>query len=138
QVDCVPANVIGICGRPAGINSHVAADGPPRYCQSLQEGTDPSLIFGIIGCCGQKQSDTPYALAVLRAHRQRPRRRPAEQRYEVAPPDHSITSSASASSLSGIWRPSALAVLRLIFNSYLVGVCTGRSAGFSPLRIRST
>jgi hypothetical protein len=31
-----------------------------------------------------------------------------------------------------------LAVLRLITNSYLVGACTGRSAGFSPLRMRST
>ena len=30
-------------------------------------------------------------------------------------------------------RPSALAVLRLITKSYLVGACTGRSAGFSPL-----
>ena len=35
-------------------------------------------------------------------------------------------------------RPIALAVLRLIINSYLVGACTGRLAGFSPLRIRST
>ena len=35
-------------------------------------------------------------------------------------------------------RPSAFAVLRLITNSYLVGACTGRSAGFSPLRMRST
>ena len=31
-----------------------------------------------------------------------------------------------------------LAVLMLITNSYFVGACTGRSAGFSPLRIRST
>jgi hypothetical protein len=28
--------------------------------------------------------------------------------------------------------------LRLITNSYLVGACTGRSAGFSPLRMRLT
>src|SRR6516164_9156733 len=28
--------------------------------------------------------------------------------------------------------------LRLITSSYLVGACTGRSAGFSPLRMRST
>jgi transposase len=34
--------------------------------------------------------------------------------------------------------PSAFAVLRLITNSYLVGACTGRSAGFSPLRMRLT
>ena len=34
---------------------------------------------------------------------------------------HSITSSARASRVGGISRPSALAVLRLIANSYLVG-----------------
>src|SRR5262249_59774242 len=33
-------------------------------------------------------------------------------------------------------RPSAFAVLRLITNSYLVGACTGRSAGFSLNRIK--
>src|SRR3954469_2405005 len=51
---------------------------------------------------------------------------------------HSITSSASASSCVGICSPSPLAVFRLITSSYLVGACTGRSAGFSPLRMRST
>jgi hypothetical protein len=53
-------------------------------------------------------------------------------------PAHSITSSATASSLSGTVRPSAFAVLRLIDRTYFTGVCTGRSDGFSPLRIRST
>src|SRR5262245_35753121 len=48
----------------------------------------------------------------------------------------SMTSSARASSLSGIWRPSAFAVLRLITNANLMDCITGRSAGFSPLRIR--
>src|SRR6476661_7272478 len=54
------------------------------------------------------------------------------------PPHHSITSSARASSVGGISKPSALAVLRLMTSSYLVGACTGKSAGFSPLIIRST
>jgi hypothetical protein len=49
---------------------------------------------------------------------------------------HSITSSAMASRVGGIVRPSTLAVLRLTTNSNLVGCITGRSAGFSPLRIR--
>jgi hypothetical protein len=48
---------------------------------------------------------------------------------------YSITSSASASNLSGISRPSAFAVLRLITNSNFVDCWTGRSAGFSPLRM---
>ena len=55
---------------------------------------------------------------------------------EIAPP-HSITSSARASANGGIVRPSAVAVLRLITSSNLVGRRKGRSAGFSPLRIRA-
>jgi hypothetical protein len=51
---------------------------------------------------------------------------------------HSITSSARSRNASGIVRPSAFAVLRLITVSYLIGACTGRSDGFSPLRMRST
>src|SRR5216683_4443181 len=51
---------------------------------------------------------------------------------------YSITTSASASSFAGMSRRSAFAVLRLMINSNLVGCTTGRSAGFSPLRIRPT
>src|SRR5262252_3183201 len=51
---------------------------------------------------------------LLRARRERPRgRRAAEQSDEFAA-DHSMTSSARASSVGGTSRPSALAVLRLI------------------------
>src|SRR5262249_36812310 len=73
---------------------------------------------------------------LLPARRERPGRRAAEQRDEVAPL-HSITSSAMASSLSGTVRPSALAVLRFMTRMYFVGNWPGRSAGFSPLRMRS-
>src|SRR4030095_6952585 len=48
---------------------------------------------------------------------------------------YSITSSARASTVRGRSRPSAFAVFRLITSSYLVGACTGRSAGFSPFTI---
>src|SRR5262249_17354785 len=51
---------------------------------------------------------------------------------------YSITWSARPSTDCGIVRPSALAVLRLITNSNLVGCSTGRSAGLAPLRILST
>src|SRR5262249_19011159 len=52
--------------------------------------------------CGEciKYADGPHALALLRARRERPRRRAAEQRDELAPL-HSITSSARASSVGG-------------------------------------
>src|SRR5262249_61553682 len=86
----------------------------------------------------RQQADERLTCRLLRARHERPRDcSAAEQRYELAPP-HSITSSARASTVGGISRPSALAVLRLITNSYLVGACTGRSPGFSPLRMRST
>ena len=48
---------------------------------------------------------------------------------------YSITSSALASTDAGRSRPSALAVFRLTTSSCLVGVCTGRSAGFAPALI---
>src|SRR5262245_21626166 len=64
------------------------------------------------------------------------RRRAPEQRDELAAPDHSIISSASASSLSGASSPSALAAFRLITSSNFT-VCTiGKSAGAAPLRMR--
>ena len=55
---------------------------------------------------------------LLRAPGNRPRRRrTAQQRDELAPFQS---------------RPIAFAVLMLITSSYLVGACTGRSAGLSP------
>jgi hypothetical protein len=51
---------------------------------------------------------------------------------------YSMTSSARASTFAGTSRPSVLAVLRLITRSYFTGACTGRSPGFSPLKMRST
>ena len=51
---------------------------------------------------------------------------------------YSITSFARTSKEGGTVRPSALAVLRLITSSNLVGCSTGRSEGLVPLRILST
>src|SRR4030095_12886380 len=51
---------------------------------------------------------------LLRARRERPRRRAAEQRDELATCSHSITSSAVASSLSGTAKSSISAAWRLI------------------------
>src|SRR5262249_32235247 len=69
---------------------------------------------------------------LLRARRERPRRRrAAEQRDERAPLHHSITSSARASSLlSSIVTPRALTVVRLTTRSNFIDCSTGMSAGF--------
>src|SRR5262249_49734375 len=83
-----------------------------------------------------QQPDPPHALALLRPRRERPRScRAAQQRDELAPAAHSITSSASESTSGGMESPSALAVLRLITRSNFPGCRTGRSAGFAPLRM---
>ena len=72
----------------------------------------------------------------------RPRRCAAEQRDErTAVHDflvHSITSSARPISGSGTEMPSAFAVFMLMTNSTFVTCWTGRSAAFSPLRMRPT
>src|SRR5262249_37805089 len=95
------------------------------------------LNFGIVGGKRREHPHAPHTLGLLRGRRERSRRRAADERDELSPP-HSITSSARASRVGGISRPSALAVLRLITSSYLVEYCTGRSAGFAPFNMRST
>jgi hypothetical protein len=49
---------------------------------------------------------------------------------------HSINSSARPDRGNGMVMPSVLAVLRLMYSSTFVACCTGKSAGFSPLRTR--
>src|SRR5262245_23678520 len=115
-------------GVPAGANR-------AYELSATSDGKPASAVVGISGMMALRRglvtasaTDPPHPLTLLRARRERPRRcRAAEQTDEVAPPHHSITSSARASSMSGTVRPRAFAVLRLIANSYLVGACTGRS-----------
>src|SRR5215469_9393625 len=74
---------------------------------------DPMPMLQIVGRREAEKSDHRHP-CLLRARRQRPRRRrAAEKRYEGAAPDHSITSSARPSSVSGTVRPSDLAVFKL-------------------------
>ena len=84
-------------------------------------------------CCGGRMLLIETFERGLDRPRQRSAKYPNTRKQIVA---YSITSSARASSVGGISSPSALAVLRLMTRSNLVGCTTGRSAGFSPLRIR--
>jgi hypothetical protein len=92
-----------------------------RPAQTLTQRPDA----GVDGCglAGMQDPDLAISPCLLRARRKRPkerrRRRAAEQRDDLAA-FHSITSSARASSVGGISRPSALAVLRLIISSTFV------------------
>src|SRR5574341_1272949 len=55
-----------------------------------------------------------------------------------SPRDYWITRSARTRMDCGMVRPRAFAVFRLMANSSRVTCCTGRSAGFAPLRSLST
>ena len=95
---------------------------------------------GTIWCHGSGRSGVKkpdHRQWLLRASSQGPcYGRAPDQRDELASPDHSITSSASNCMELGTVKPSAVAVLRFITSSNLAACITGKSAGFSPLRIR--
>src|SRR5262249_55376963 len=80
----------------------------------------------------------PHRRRLLRLCCKRPCRSHASEQADELAPLHSITSSARASSVGGISRPRALAVVRLMTRSNLVGCSTGMSAGFTPRSILST
>jgi hypothetical protein len=80
-------------------------------------------ITGIAGCCARAENGHAAT--------------PPSSVDELAP-FHSITSSASASSVGGMSSLRARAALRLMTNSNLVGCMTGILVGFSPLRILPT
>src|SRR5262249_51201006 len=122
----------------ANIDLDIASLLPPQPMEFLPKRRDLGLCGRIAFGIPHQHADPSHAITLLRPCRKRPGSRAAEQRDDFAATDHSITSSARASTVAGTSSPSALAVLRLITSSYLVGACTGRSAGFSPLRMRST
>ena len=96
------ANLGGIGRCPAGVDPHVAPCGPAQLPQALQERPDQGLKIRIVRSRGYDHADAPHALALLRARRERPRRRrPTDERYELPAP-HSITSSARASTVGGM------------------------------------
>src|SRR5262249_5344281 len=117
--------------RPAVFDRHVAAFDKTGVIQPLSNDSDQERI----GRPRTAAQDTDNRKLLLCASRQRPRsRRAAEQRDELAAL-HSITSSARESRLAEIVTLSAFAVFMLITSSNLTTCCTGKSAGFAPLRM---
>src|SRR5262249_30470919 len=131
--------------QPVGIRfSKDAVDGevlPFHVAKLAQAGhqrieSDPTCV-GALGAAGRHNADASDLGPLLRARRERPRRRAAKQRDEFAAL-HSITSSAMASSEGGTMRSSMRAVCELMTSSNLVACTIGKSAGFAPLRTRPT
>src|SRR5262249_47732054 len=94
---------------PAILDGDGAALAPAELAQPLHERGGPCAL----ACrrTAPEESDRQQLARLLRARRERPRRRAAKQRDELAPP-HSITLSARTTSAPGTSWPIALAVLR--------------------------
>ena len=110
---------LGASLRPAVLDRDGAALDPAEFAQPLHKRLDPCALRSWRRRRRDTRWSAAFAAGCARAASGQ-RRRAAKQRDELAP-SHSITSSARASSVGGTSRPSALAVLRLITSSYLVG-----------------
>src|SRR5262245_59587728 len=118
QIRCQFRQTIVLTFRPTVRDQNIVAFDIAGFIEAFSKCGQP------MGLCASRRAaekSNHRHCRLLRPRRERPRgRRAAEQRDEVAPL-HSITSSARASSLSGISMPSALAVLMLITSSNFVG-----------------
>ena len=133
QLDGQIGNSVSLSFRRSKLKSNVLPFDVPEIAQPLPKHS-PKLFR--IGIANDQHADRRHLRLLRCAGKRPPCGCTAEKRDELAPP-HSITSSASASSIGGIAKPSALAVFKLMTRSNLVGCSTARSAGFAPRRILS-
>src|SRR5438067_6954446 len=116
QLRRVFANALGITAAPTGLDPHVTAIVPAQFLQFLLERRHPRLCLGIIGRRSNEQADARNLVGGLPAHCKRPSGSRAAKKGNDLAPFHSMTSSARASSGTGIVMPKVLAVLRLMAN----------------------
>src|SRR5262245_56308312 len=121
--------------RPAIFYRQILALDIAGFLQALTESTQ-AVFVQVRRIAAQKSDHGHHRL--LRTRCERPRCRCAAEKRDELAPHHSITSSASASGFSGMVTPSALAIVRLMTKSNLVGCSIGRSDGFAPRMILST
>src|SRR5262249_51304657 len=104
----------------------------PLDIACLRQAESDCRSVGCRCCLQERAKKSDHRLGwLLRARRERPRGRAAEQRDELAA-FHSITLSARSTSGAGTSWPIAFAALRLMTSSNRVGCSTGRSAGLMP------
>ena len=86
QVGGALAERVRVAGVPAVFHPDIAADGPARLLQPLQERRNAVLRIPIVRGSGHEHADPPHPVALLRARRERPRGcRAADERDELAP-----------------------------------------------------
>src|SRR6516225_8779984 len=92
---------IGVTAGPTKVHAHVAAIDPTQARKRLSERREARLHLRIVFGVGQERPDPPHAVALLRPHRQRPRRRP-EPRDELPPP-HAQSSQLICTTQTGLF-----------------------------------
>src|SRR6516162_1546401 len=124
---------------PVVVQLNVATRFPAELHQTVFERGGLRLSAGIARReSAHQHRDAPFPLWPLCPCCERPcGDYSAGERDELASL-HSITSSARASNVGGMVNSSALAAVRLISSSNLVGNSIGKSPGLAPLRILST
>jgi hypothetical protein len=80
-----PSYPIDVTAVPSKVHPHVAAIGPTQVRKRLRERRKESLPHGIVFVARYEHADVPHSVALLRARRERPRRRAAKERDELAP-----------------------------------------------------
>src|SRR5262249_49000554 len=126
--------VASLC--PAILNDDGSILDPAEVAQPLHESVSRRPLKRRVIC--PQEPDGRQLPRLLRARSERPRGRCAAEQRDKRTALHSITSLARSRNDSGIVSPSALAVVRLIIKSNLVGCSIGMSPGFVPRRILST
>src|SRR5262249_30084570 len=112
------SRLLGCPWAPADIDAQIASFDPAESSQPLHQCSDPRFSDRIVRVQVPQEANPPRA-RLLRARREGPHSRAAEQGNELAP-SHSITSSARARRDGGTSRPSTFAVMRLMTKSNLV------------------
>src|SRR5262249_57778761 len=86
QFPRVSASEARIARTPAAVDANVAAVGPAQLPQPLQERRQTGLAYRIVLGVWHEHADASHPLALLRAHRERPRRRRAAECGQQFPP----------------------------------------------------
>src|SRR5262245_29744127 len=86
QLGCLLAQEGGVASRPAVLQAKVTPVGPAQFPQPGLKRFDPQLRFRIARRHGQKYTDQPRAITLLRTRPEGPCRRTAKQPDEIPPP----------------------------------------------------
>jgi hypothetical protein len=84
QLPREPSYPIDVTAAPPKVHPQVAAIGPTQARKRLNERRDESLRQGTVFVEPREHADAPHAVALLRARRERPRRRRAAPRRLIS------------------------------------------------------